>query len=135
MVLPRRFPHFKKIETEIMKRFLAGKYIMGKYTFDYRLPVTIDPRWEMLPPNLKKMMIALKQRRLDALCETQRVDYIIEVEPRLSSRGIGQLLTYKHIYMTKVKPGKRIELVSVVASADKDTLEVAKAHGITVYVV
>ena len=127
------YPHFKPIETKLAKLFLRKFVIDGEYHFDFRLPIEIPKRWLEYPEPVREMLISLKQRRIDILIETSDRDYIVELEPRLSARGIGQLLTYQRIYTTKVKLGRKTVLIDACLEADEDTKKIAESFGIRVF--
>jgi len=127
-----KYPHFKPIETQIAKKFLRKYRIPGNYIFDFRLPVELPPRVELYPPEVRRALRALKARRLDIVIETKELDYLVEIKVRANAYGIGQLLAYREIYTTKVKPGKPTQLLLVCEESDKDIEEVAKRFGITI---
>ena len=127
-----KYPHFKPIETQIAKKFLRKFRIPGNYIFDFRLPVELPPRVEEYPPEVRRALRSLKARRLDIVIETKEMDYLIEIKERANAYGIGQLLAYKEIYTTKVKPGRLVQLLLVCEESDPDIERVAKSFGITV---
>jgi len=130
-LLMPKYPHFKRIETEIAKRFIRKFRIPGNYIFDFRLPVELPPRIEQYPPNVRRALRALKARRIDIVIETPELDYLVEIKTRANAYGVGQLLAYNEIYTTKVKPGRRTQLLLVCEVADIYMKKACKALGIT----
>lgn len=81
------------------------------------------------------MIIALKQKRIDAVCQTPNVDYIIEVKKRANTQAIGELETYEHLYNQLLLGSKRIQKVIVCLESDPDIEQVAKSHNIKIYAI
>jgi len=131
-LLKPSYPHFKPIETQLAKKFMIRYPIIGNYIFDFRLPIDVPEDWERHPEPIRKMLISLKQRRIDLVIETRDFDYLIEFEPRLSATGLGQLLLYKEIYTTKVRPGRSVKLIAACFEFDQTTKEIAEKFGIEV---
>jgi len=127
-----KYPHFKRIETEMAKKFIRKFRIPGNYVFDLRLPVKLPERVEQYPPNVRRALYSLKARRLDLVIETPEMDYLVEFKVRANTQGIGQLLTYREIYTTKIKPGRLTQLLLVCMESDEDIEKVAKKLGITI---
>jgi hypothetical protein len=122
-------------ERAIAERFLAKHMLDGKFSFYYHLPVAEYPPVAGLLPEERRMVQALRELKIDILVETTYVDYIIEVKPQTDTRMLGQLETYRNIYTTKVKPGRKVELWAVVEAEDPSLKAIFAEHGIKVVVV
>ena len=118
-----------------MRRFLSKKILTGEYIFDYRLPYSRPIGFERLKTSEQKMIEALKQRRIDALCITPNVDYIIELKTKADTTAIGELLTYDTLYQNAIKGAKRTKLWLVCNESNPDIEKVAAKHNIHIEVI
>ena len=134
-MIPYKFPHFKPIETEIMKKFLAKGIIVGDYEFDYRLPYPAPAGFELKPTWEQKMITAYRQKRIDAICRTPHIDYIIEVKKRANTQALGELEVYEVLYKKVVGIYRQIKKVIVCIEEDSDIEEAAKSHNIEIYLI
>jgi len=125
----------RPVEREIAERFIAKKIITGKYSFQYRLPTEYKPIPKELLPEERRMILALRELKIDILIETPTLDYICEVKRQTDTRMLGQLETYRNIYVTKVKPGRAVQLVAIVEAEDPTLKAVFAERGIRVIVV
>jgi len=119
--LPLRFPHFRPEEIKILKKFIDARVIVGKWSTDVRLGYELTEEEKKLAPHEQKMIISLRERRIDAVCETPTEIWILEVKDKLRASGIGQLLTYEYFYKERFKPVKPVRL-GYIAAIDDPTL-------------
>ena len=55
---------------------------------------------------------------------------IIEVKPRGTMGGIGQLLTYKEKYIQEFAPTKQVRMILVCGEIDPNIIELTEKQGI-----
>ncbi len=104
----------------------------GEYdSFDYntRLGTDVDPG-PNFPDNIRKAAIALNSLRVDAVGWQGAQPTIFEVKRRAGPQNIGQLLTYKHLWMASSMIGAEPALVLVFNTLSQHILGVAGASGI-----
>ena len=73
-------------------------------------------------------------KRVDAIAETDKEVWLIEVATSPGLRAVGQLLTYWSLWQEDPKIMKPERLVLVCASVDTDLLASAAKYGILTYV-
>ena len=129
-----RFKHFKPREAELA--FVAERLglLPGECTFNYLLEPPKRPLRPGESPEEYRLWQFLRSKEIDAVCETTDAVYIIEFKDRARPSGIGQLLTYRELYIAQAKPSKPVKLRYIVGEGDPQVEEAAKRLGIEVYV-
>ena len=129
-----RFKHFKPREAEIAYVAYQLGLLPGNCIFNYLLHPPERPRrlWETEKEYL--LWKFLRAKEIDAVCETDNEIYIIEFKDRARPSGIGQLLTYRELYIQQEKPRKPVKLRYIVGEGDPQVEETCKRLGIEVYV-
>ena len=130
-----KYPHMSPVEDVALDKFIHANIIKGKWDFDVHLivPGTAVPAGA--PENYKRMWLMLKAKRIDALCISDTAVNIVEVKPRITVAGIGQLLLYRELYKELHHPDKPIELWLVGYYEDGVVRETAERNGIHVWTV
>lgn len=80
------------------------------------------------------MWRAVNAKRIDAIGETQKETWIIEVNSNPGLRAVGQLQVYGKLWSEDPKIAKPVQLVLVCAVVDQDLLSAAASFGIVTYV-
>lgn len=128
-----RYRHYKPDELEIAKEFIRQHLLTGTYYFDVYLTTDSTERgFEELGAEYGRMLIP-SMLRIDAICEKDRNVYLIEFKDRLRPTGIGELLTYKKLYIRQFKPSKTVNMVYVYRDPDPTYTPVLEEHGIISY--
>lgn len=83
----------------------------------------------------EKMWRRLTSKRCDAIVETERELWIIEVALSAGLRALGQLLTYRVLYLEDPPIVKPEQLLIVCEVIDPDTAVAAATYGVLIYVV
>ena len=87
---------------------------------------------ENLDP-LKHMWRVNLAKRADAIAELKDEVWIIEVAPDPGLRVIGQLQTYRALWLRDPKINKIEKLILLSENFNKDLLDAASMYGITIY--
>lgn len=129
-----RVKHFKPRERELVYVAERLGLLPGRCWFNYLLPAPERPRrpFESLEEYL--LWRFLRSKEIDAVCETEEAIYIIEFKDRARPSGIGQLLTYRDLYVENERPSKPVKLRYIVGEGDPQVEEVARRLGIEVFV-
>lgn len=131
----RALAHLRPGEVELFRRFeqLAplGDAI---YEFDIHLGRggPIDPSW---PAWLIHMATTLTQKRVDLVAHTNAATWILEIKPRAGPGAVGQLLTYRELYIAQRKPTAPVQLGIIADRNSYDMLPVYDAHAIRLFLV
>jgi hypothetical protein len=85
------------------------------------------------PPNVQKATAYSTQKRIDLLAWRGLRPVIIEAKSRVDPSCLGQILTYRQLWLEDNPDALEPELVVIGRTSDDDTLRALQAHGITVY--
>ena len=92
----------------------------------------LTPEQELDPMQI--MWRANTAKRIDALAETENEVWIIEVADYPGMRSIGQLVTYRMLWLEDPKISKPEKMVLVLSRLDTDIAAAAFSIGILLYV-
>jgi len=127
-------PHMLATDVPIWYRFLEvyGNDFQNLY-YDCLLGGPFFTREELEDP-MKKMWRANVSKRADAIAELPDGVWIIEVAKGPGLRAIGQLLTYRGLWLEDPKINKLEKMVLVCEVIDQDLIAAAAQVGILTYV-
>lgn len=94
--------------------------------------IEVAPGWS---EKTKHMASWLAAKRIDAVGYKPGEVWILEVKPEAGVTAIGQLLTYKMLFIEKYRPIGRLECALVCGNATIDERRVLEAHGFKIFVV
>jgi len=130
-----RVPHMLKPDIPVWYRFLIlyGEPFRKLY-YDCLLGgETYTP--EQLKDPMQRMAQSLSGKRADAIAELDDELWIIEVSSDPGLRSLGQLQTYRVLWLRDPIIRKPERLVLVCETIEKDLLDAASTYGLTIYVV
>lgn len=130
-----RPPHMLDPDVPVWYRFLAlyGAPFQKLY-YDCWLGGPTYSAQEM-KDKLTKMWRGMLVKRADAIAELNDEVWIIEVSADPGLRAIGQLLSYRVLWLRDPKVMKPEKMVLVAATLEDDFLDVATTYGIQCYTV
>ena len=133
LLLRSFFPERTNQESAVIRDFLvAHGEDFDRYQFSVRVGQGLAPDPTHLPA--VQMNTAFSTRkRIDCLFWKGPQPFIIEVKLRVTPAALGQILTYRHLFLEEFPDAPDPELVVVGRFSDDDTLRALSAHGITVY--
>jgi len=130
-----KYRHYKPEELELAKDFIRKPYIVGTYYFDYYLMTyRAQQILEREDPQSLTALIPWMQR-IDALLLKGKSVYLIEFKNRLVSQGIGELLTYRDLYIRQYESNKEVKMLYVVRHDDPTFHSTLEAQNISLIVV
>lgn len=130
-----RYPHMLPEERRIWSKFITGKernYL--KLTYDLHLGYGVFPPYDA-SPQLKAVIESTSKKRVDAIGESVNQITIFEVKPRGGMSAMGQLLTYKDLFIKEYHPSKPIKLALVCERLEPDVSSTLQANGIEIFIV
>lgn len=128
-------PHMLKPDIPVWYRFLAmyGAPFLNLY-YDCALGGPfLSPDQEK--DKMQLMWRTLLVKRADAIAELENEVWIIEVSSDPGLRAIGQLQSYRVLWIRDPKLSKPEKMVLVAQTIEQDLLDVAGTYGIQLYVV
>ena len=135
-VIPHiKFRHYKREEREIAEDFIKQVRIVGRYFFDFYLMTNAARRIirDKAPPMLKDAVPWMM--RVDMVIFKGRTIFLCEIKERLRPSGIGELLTYKNLWLRQYGFGKAVELVYICRIDDPTLHSSLEDHSISLHVV
>jgi len=128
-------PHLLEFDCPVWYRFLDhhAPKIINLY-YDVLLGMH-DMTPEMLKDPMQRMWYYNNAKRVDAIIETEKEVWLIEVSNLLAIRAIGQALSYSILWSQDPKIDKIERPILVGETMDLDLLGVAGKYGITVFLV
>ncbi len=129
-----RPPHMLDQDIPVWYRFLES---YGDMFINLYYDVFVGGPWyskEKLADPMFYMWRALNAKRIDALGETKKELFLIEVNTNPGLRAVGQLAVYAKLWKEDPKIDKPLKLVLVCAKVDPDLLSAAASFGIIPYV-
>jgi len=130
-----KYPHLMPADVAIWERFLE-RYtdFYDEVEYDARVGSGIEPSDDW-PEEIKRDVHALTQKRIDAVGYTKSEIDIIEIKPRASTSAIGQVLSYRELFVRDRKPALPVRGVIITDTLAPDIEELAEKYEITVIVV
>src|SRR6266851_4476427 len=125
-----KYPAMQVDEILVWRAWLQlhqGEY--DRFDYNTRLGTDVDPG-PNFPDNIRKAAIALNSLRVDAVGWQFLRPTIFEVKRRAGPQNIGQLLTYKHLWMASSMIGAEPALVLVFNTLSQHILGGGGASGI-----
>ncbi len=134
-ILLYKYPRMSPKDVDIWKRFLMEHQDMFN-SFDYDFPVGSGedpgPKFE---PNLRKDFIDLTKKRIDVVGYKNGEPTIIEIKPRASSTALGQLLTYKTLFIDSHPSFQTVPLMVITEFINTEDRTIFDSNNIQIFVV
>ena len=131
--MPRKhFTHLLEPDATLLAAYLeANPHRYDHLDFDVRVGLGRDPGPDF-DSSMRKMALALSQRRIDCIgFRSNRID-IIEVTLSAGLTALGQMLAYPQLYQETFNPTLPLVSVLVTYELEADTEQVFRGHGIEV---
>lgn len=129
-----KYPRMSSEDTEIWKRFLV-QYGDNFSSFDYDFKVGDGVIPDLpIPENFLKDFQELTKKRIDAIGYNSSGVTIIEIKPRAGTSGLGQLLTYKNLFVKSYPNVNIAALLLVCEIATDEEIKLYQQYGITIII-
>ncbi|MBA7612647.1 hypothetical protein ES703_19883 [subsurface metagenome] len=94
-----KYPHMMPADIIIWTRYLkTNPFPQARISYDLHVGTPAGPL-DGLTPEYQEMALALSTKRIDAVVYETRRTGIVEVKPYAGSGAIGQVLTYRLLYI------------------------------------
>ena len=125
-----RFFHMTEEERDVAYHFIRSGVLVGDWYCDIRLP-SKKASWllEFREP-YRRMWENLLSKRIDLLCVQSDAIHIIEVKRLMLSSGVGQLLTYYHMFIREYLPTVPVYMWYATFYPDPDVKEICEIYDI-----
>lgn len=133
LLIMKSFPERTQHETAIIIDHLrehGDSY--DRFAFSVRVGKGTPPNPEHLPGVQRSTSWSTRQR-IDALFYRGAQPIIAEVKKRVIPEVLGQLLTYRQLFLEEFPESPVPELIALGRESTEDVLRVLQDHGITTY--
>ena len=130
-----KYPHMKPADIEIWERFIAANpKFFDTVNYDFHVGKGADflPDDESTAEGRENR---LYRKKIDVVGYFNDNVWIIEVKPEADMLALGQVLTYKKIYIEERGPDLTLTLAVVCGNIAKEMEAVFKEHSILIYAV
>jgi hypothetical protein len=133
LLLRRFYPERTDRESEVIHAFLLNHgQEYDRFGFSIRIGQGVTPDPSHLPA-VQQNAVFSSMKRIDALFWSGPQPTIIEVKYRVTPASLGQILTYRQLFLEAVPDAPDPRLIIIGRYSDDDTTRVLQSHGITVY--
>jgi hypothetical protein len=134
LLLRRFYPERTDRESTVIRDFLfAHGAEFDRFSFSVRVGQGTTPDPATLPAVQKNTLFSTR-KRIDMLAWRGTQPVIIEVKDNITPASLGQILTYRHLWLEENPGAPEPELVVIGRTTDNDTVRALNAAGVTVYV-
>lgn len=133
LFLRMQFPERTPKESALIRDFLqAHIHEYEPYSFTVRVGQGVTPNPDHLP-GVQRQTVLNSQMRIDMLAWQGAQPFIFEVKERATHAAIGQLLTYRHLWMEEHPDDPAPQLAVIARTIDPDMERVFANSDVTVY--
>lgn len=134
LVVQTYFPERTAGESAILRDYLqahGGEF--DRFGFSVRVGQALQPDPTHLI-GVQKSTIYSSRKRLDLVGVREPLHTLIEAKRRIEPSALGQILTYRRLYVEDNPSVTATELVVIGRYSDTDTIRSLNAHGVHVYI-
>ena len=134
LLLQRFYPERTDRESTIVRDWLfAHGAEYDRFSFSVRVGQGQTPA-PGLDPGVARSVAFSSRKRIDILAWQGPAPTIIEVKERVTPAALGQILTYRQLFLEETPDAPEPRLVIIGRYSDDDTLRALSAHGIDVLI-
>lgn len=127
------YPERTDRESAIIRDWLVARgHLYDRFAFSVRVGVGLAPNPEHLA-GVQRNTVFSSLKRIDVLAWQGDQPTIIEVKERITPAVLGQLQTYRQLFLEKYPDAEPPALVAIGRTSDDDTIRALQAHGVTVF--
>lgn len=133
LLLRKYFPERTDRESGVLLAYLvAHADEFDEVTFSVRIGKGLEPNPEHLPGVQANTRFSTR-KRIDMLARRGELYTIVECKERVTPASLGQITTYKHLFLEEHPDAIDPALVVIGRYSDEDTIRALQANGVTVY--
>lgn len=127
------FPERTQRESAVIRDWLTEHGAdYDRFAFSVRVGTGLAPDPEHLP-GVQRNTVFSTRKRIDVLAWQGPQPYIIEVKERVNPAALGQLQTYRHLWMEENPDALTPRLIAIGRTSDPDTIRILNANGVDIY--
>lgn len=127
-----KYPHMKPEDIAVWERFIdANPAQFERCDYDV-LCGTGAPTNPDHPPEMQRDHTILTQKKIDVVAYAGDSTYVIEVGPVADARKLGQILTYKSLYMLDHPEARDVFAMVICREVEREMQQMFDQQGIIV---
>jgi hypothetical protein len=133
LLIRKYFPERTDLESNVIRAYLERHMTaFDRITFSKRVGQgqPPDPTHD---PGVQANTVFSSKKRIDLLAWAGSQPTIVEAKRRVTPAALGQLQTYRHLFLEEFPDALDPLLVVIGETSDDDTLRVLLANGVTAY--
>lgn len=131
--LLRHFPERTDRESGIIRDWLTAHVTdYDRFSFSVRVGEGQPPNPDDLPGVQRSVAFSTK-KRIDVLAWQGAQPTIVEVKERVTPAVLGQLLTYRQLFLEENPDALEPVLVAIGRTSDPDTIRALNAQGVSIF--
>ena len=128
-----QFPERTQWESAILRDFLVAHISeYDNYSFSVRVGDGLTPDPTHLP-GVQRNTTFSTRKRIDMIAWQGTQPFIFEVKRRVNPGALGQLVTYRHLWMEEHPDAREPIIAAIGRTSDPDTERVFAAAGVQIY--
>ncbi len=132
LLLRRFYPERTDRESSILRDFLLARGDeFDRFSFSVRVGQGATPDPTHLPA-VQRNTVFSTRKRIDLLAWRGSQPVIVEVKERVTPAALGQIRTYRTLFLEETPDAPEPELLVIGRYSDEDTLRAMQAEGVTV---
>jgi hypothetical protein len=132
-IVAKHFPERSDREDAVILAFIAAHGDeFEQWTFSRRVGEGLAPDPSHLPAVQKNTLFGTR-KRIDMLARSGSRWTIIEVKDRVTPASLGQILTYRHLFLEEFPDAEDPGLVVIGRFSDPDTIRSLQANNVAVF--
>ena len=133
LLIRRFFPERTDRESKIIHAWLEARgRDFDRWSFSVRVGTGVAPDPSHLP-GVQYNTVFSSRKRIDILCWKGDQPSIGECKLRVNPQALGQLHTYRHLWLEENPNAREPRLFAIGAFSDDDTIRVLNANGVDVF--
>ncbi len=84
------------------------------------------------PEFMQKVVDGVSRKRIDVVGRIGSLLFVIEIKPEANMKGIGQVVTYRNLFVKEFEIPGPVQAMIVATTCDADILDVANEQGVLI---
>jgi len=134
LILMKFYPERSDRESSVLRDFLINHGAeFDRFSFSVKVGQG-NPPDPNAPPKIQRQQVTVSKRRIDLLAWRGTQPVIVEVKYLVTPASLGQIQTYRVLFLEENPDAPSPELVVIGAASTPDTIRALQAHNVTVQI-
>jgi hypothetical protein len=131
-IVKAKYPHLWKKDYDTWTAFLRSEHNDFEqvwYDVHVGAPMHVPAG---SPAFMKNVVDGVSRKRIDVVARQGKRLWIIEVKPEANMKGIGQVVTYKKLFVKEFRITESVKAMIIATTCDRDVLKTAEDLNVTI---